>query len=121
MIAAAILLSAAAADPISGTWEGSSLCQVKLSPCHDEHVIYKVTRTAAGRYKLDAFKVVGGKEQFMGAIDLKFEPALKRLQGTIVGNRGPSYVLFNLQGAHLSGRLTLGDGTLYRLIEVTKR
>lgn len=121
MIAAAILLSAVAADPISGTWEGTSLCQVKPSPCHDEHVIYKVTRTAAQRYTLDAYKVVGGKELFMGAIDLTFEPARNRLQGTITGNRGASYVRLNLNANHLSGRLTLSDGTLYRLIEVTKR
>jgi hypothetical protein len=121
MIAAAILLSAATADPISGTWEGTSLCQVKPSPCHDEHVIYKVTRTAAQHYKLDAYKVVGGKELFMGAIDLTFAPALNRLQGTIAGNRGSSHVRLNLKGDHLSGRLTLDDGTLFRLIEVTKR
>jgi len=120
MIVAAILLGAAAADPISGTWEGTSLCQVKPSPCHDEHVIYRFTRSAPEKYKLDAYKIVGGKELFMGAIDLTFGPARNLLQGTITGNRGASYVRLNLKANHLSGRLTLADGTLFRLIEVTK-
>jgi hypothetical protein len=121
MIAAAILLSALAADPVAGTWEGTSLCQVRPSPCHDEHVIYRFTRTGAGRYKLDAYKLVGGKELFMGAIDLSFEPARNRLSGTITGKRGASYVRLDLKANHLSGRLTLADGTLFRLIEVDKR
>lgn len=121
MIGAAILLSAAAANAISGTWEGTSLCQVKPSPCHDEHVIYRVTGTAPQRFKLDAYKVVSGKELFMGAIDLTFDPARDELFGKIVGNRGSSEVRLLLKGHHLSGRLTLGDGTLYRLIEVDKR
>jgi hypothetical protein len=117
MIAAAILLAAAAADPISGTWEGTSLCQVRPSPCHDEHVVYRVTRTVPGRYKLDAYKIVGGKELFMGAMDLRFDPVGHALAGTIAGNR----VRLTLKANHLSGRLTLGDGTLFRLIEVDKR
>ena len=120
MIVAAVLLAVAASDPISGTWEGTSLCQVKPSPCHDEHVIYRVTRASPGRYKLDAYKIVGGRELFMGAIDLKFEPTRTELQGTIVGNRGSSRVRLVLKASHLSGRLTLDDGTLYRLIEVDK-
>jgi hypothetical protein len=121
VIVAAILLATAAADPIPGTWEGTSLCQVKPSPCHDEHVIYRVTQTAFGRYKLDAYKVVNGKEIFMAAIDLTFDSGRSVLQGTIMGNRGSSRVWLTLKSNRLSGRLTLGDGTLYRLIEVTKR
>ena len=120
MIAVAILLAATAADPISGTWEGSSLCQVKPSPCHDEHVIYRFAPTGAGHYKLDAYKVVNGQELFMGAMDLAFESARGELHGTIEGRRGSSDFRLTLKSNHLSGRMTLGDRTLYRLIEVTK-
>lgn len=121
MILTALMLVAAAGDPIAGTWEGTSLCQVKPSPCHDEQVIYRVTRTGPAHYKLDAYKVVGGKELFMGAIDLTFDPARNELHGAIVGNRGSSEVRLTLKSKHLDGRLTLSDGTLYRLIEVDKR
>jgi hypothetical protein len=121
MIVVSLLVAAVVGDPISGIWEGSSLCQVKPSACHDEHVIYRVEKIAPQKYKLDAYKVVGGKELFMGAIDLTFDPAHNELEGKIVGNRGSSHVRLTLKGIHLSGRLTLDDGTLYRLIEVTKR
>ena len=121
MIGAFLLLAAAAADPVSGTWEGTSLCQVKPSPCHDEHVIYRVTKTSKNHYRFDAYKLVDGKEQFMGAIAFTFDPARRDLHATIVGNRGSATAWFALKAHHLSGNMTLGDGTLYRLIEVDKR
>jgi hypothetical protein len=119
MIAALTLFAAAAADPIAGTWEGTSLCQVKPSPCHDEHVIYRVRSIAPRRYQFDAYKLVGGKESFMGTINLTFLPAQHQLHGTISGQRGTADVRFSLNGRHLSGSMTL-DGQLYRLIEVDK-
>lgn len=115
-----LLAAAAASDPVSGTWEGTSLCQVKPSPCHDEHVIYRVTVTAPQRYRFNAFKLVGGKELFMGAIDLAFTPARSELLGTIAGQRGTAEVRFSLQASHLSGSMRV-NGQLYRLIEVDKR
>lgn len=121
MIAAAILLAAAAADPVSGTWEGSSLCQVKPSPCHDEHVIYRVTRTGTARYKIDAYKVVDGRQLFMGAIEVVLDPAGAQLEGPVMsGGKSRGRLHMSLKGMHLSGRITLADGTLYRLIEADK-
>ena len=122
MIAALLLFAANPADPIAGTWEGTSLCQVKPSPCHDEHVIYRATRTAPQRYRIDAYKRVAGQEQFMGPIDVTFDPAAGQLAGP-VGNPGKAMgqLRLNLHGVRLSGRMTLADGTLYRLIEVDKR
>jgi hypothetical protein len=118
MIAAAILLSAAAADPISGTWEGTSLCQVKPSPCHDEHVIYKVNSTGPRQYRIDAYKLVGGQQVFMGAIDVTLDVAAARLDGKVMNG---ARLQLDLKDTHLSGRMIQADGTLYRLIEVTKR
>jgi hypothetical protein len=121
MIALAFFLAAAVADPISGTWEGTSLCQVKPSPCHDEHVIYRVTETSKNHYHFDAYKLIDGKELFMGAIDFIFDPARSELNKTIAGNRGSATSRLALAAHHLSGSMTLADGTLYRLIEVDKR
>ena len=121
MIAGAVLLAAAAADPIAGVWEGTSLCQVKPSPCRDEHVIYRVTQTGRGRYKIDAYKIVDGKELFMGAIDVMLDPARAHLDGPVMsGGQSRGRLHMSLKGAHLSGRMTLPDGTLYRLIEADK-
>jgi hypothetical protein len=27
-----------------GTWKGTSICQVKNSPCHDEVVVYRISK-----------------------------------------------------------------------------
>jgi hypothetical protein len=27
-----------------GTWKGTSICQVKNSPCHDENVVYHISK-----------------------------------------------------------------------------
>jgi len=121
MILAAILLVAASADPTAGTWEGTSLCQVKPSPCRDEHVIYRTTLIGPGRYRIDAYKVVSGKELFMGAIDVQLDPARAQLDGPVMSDgqaRGRLHL--SLKGTHLSGTMTLADGTLYRLIEADK-
>lgn len=54
-----------------------SICTVRDSPCHDEHVIYEIARDATaennpGRpgprleWKMDAYKIVNGEKQFTG-------------------------------------------------------
>jgi hypothetical protein len=122
MIAAAILLAAAAADPISGTWEGTSLCQVKPSPCHDEHVIYRLTSAKPRQYRIDGYKLVAGQEQFMGTIDVTLDAGGSHLDGSVMsGGRSQGRIQLSLKGRHMTGRMLQADGTLYRLIEVDKR
>lgn len=115
------MFAAASPDPIVGTWQGSSLCQVKSSPCHDEHVVYRISSGQARHYRIDAYKVVGGHEEYMGAIDVTLDGAGAELDGPVTGGgqvRGR--VHFVLNGSRLSGRMILNDGTLFRLIDVTK-
>src|SRR5690348_1068842 len=121
MIALALLLTATSADPIVGTWEGSSLCQVKPSPCHDEHVLYRFISTRQRHYRIDAYKLVVGKQLFMGAIDVGLDAAGSELDGLVMsGGQSRGRLQLSVKNAHLSGRMTLTDGTLYRLIEVDK-
>src|SRR3954447_24595514 len=121
MLLPAMWPAAAPADPVAGTWEGTSLCQVKPSACHDEHVIYRTTLIGPGRYKIDAYKVVSGKELFMGAIDVQLDPARAQLDGPVMsGGQARGRLHLALKGTHLSGTMTLADGTLYRLIEADK-
>ena len=119
---AAILLAASAVDPVAGTWEGTSLCQVKPSPCHDEHVIYRIKQTAPQHYRIDAYKLVAGQELFMGAVDVAFDSSTGLLDGAIVsGAKAVARLRLTLRGARLTGWMTLTDGSLYRLIDVAKR
>ena len=121
MILVPLLLAAAAPDPVSGTCEATSLCQVKPSPCHDEHVIYRISRAGAGRYRLEGYKLVNGKELFMGTIEFTFDAGRQQLHADIVGTRGSSTADLKLSGNRLSGNMTIADGTLFRLIQVEKR
>ena len=121
MIASVILLAATAVDPIAGTWEGTSLCQVKPSPCHDEHVVYRVSLEQPRHYKFDAYKVIATQRVFMGSIDVTLDPQGTQLDGLVVnGGRSLGQLHLDLIEGHLEGRMTLADGTLYRLIEVEK-
>ena len=114
----------AAAPPVAGPagrWHGTSLCQVKPSPCHDEEVVYHISAKGGGRYSIDAYKIVGGTERPMGVLDAVFTPASGLLTATNIDRRGRSDSwTFHLHGTHLSGRLVTGDGKLFRLVEVSR-
>jgi hypothetical protein len=123
MIAVALLLAAAGADPIPGTWEGTSLCQVKPSPCHDEHAIYRIKKTSQRRYQIDAYKVVAGQEEFMGTLAVSLDASGHFLSGSNRDRAGLVHPwLFSVRGTHMSGKaLTAPGGQVFRLIEVDKR
>jgi hypothetical protein len=121
VIAAAMILAAAGIDPLAGTFEGTSVCQVKASPCRDEHVLYRLTPTKSRGYRIDAYKLVAGKQIFMGPIDVRFDTATRRLHGLLMsGGQSRGTVDLTLTGSHLTGTIELPDGTLYRLIEADK-
>src|SRR5205085_11476356 len=50
----------AAADLV-GNWEGTSICQVKPSPCHDEHVILRLSHPQRDKINVQADKIVDSK------------------------------------------------------------
>lgn len=123
MIALAMLLATAAADPVVGTWEGTSLCQIKPSPCHDEHVVYHITNTAPRSYRIEAYKVVDGQEQYMGPIDMTLDISGQLLSGSNRDRSGTDHPwVFAVRGTHMSGKaLTAPSGQIFRLIEIDKR
>ena len=123
MIAAALFLAAASPDPIAGTWEGTSLCQIKPSPCHDEHVVYRIKETGGRRYRIDAYKVVAGEEQFMGPIDMVLDSSRHALTGSNRDRAGVEHPwLFMIEGDRITGKaLTAPAGQVFRLIDVKKR
>jgi hypothetical protein len=121
MIGALLFVAATQADPLPGVWEGTSLCQLKPSACHDEHVIYRVGSTGARRYKINAYKLVGGQQLFMGAISLQLDSTSTQLDGPVIArNQLQARLHLEIKGTHMSGRMTLPDGRLFRLIEVDK-
>ncbi len=99
-----------------GTWKGTSLCQVKNSPCHDEVVVYHVTKANAN-YEVVANKIVNNEEQYMGTIIFTFDESRKiYVSRDTVRNAEWE---FTLSGNEIKGTLVYKN-ELYRLVDVKR-
>jgi hypothetical protein len=103
-------------DPI-GTWRGTSLCQVRPSACHDESVVYRITRTPArDSLAIDGRKIVDAAEVEMGVLGCRFDAPNARLTCPM-----PNGVWqFTIRGDSLVGELRLPDGTKVRDVRTTR-
>jgi len=116
---------------IAGTWEGESLCTVRDSPCHDEHVVYEITRETTaennpGRlgtrlaWKIDAFKIVTGEKQFMGSLPCSFDEK-KQTLSCFTRTKTEGYWEFLFEGDSFRGTLRLGtEKTLFRKVSAKR-
>jgi hypothetical protein len=99
-----------------GVWKGSSLCQIKTSPCHDETVVYHISKKAGGdTFYINASKIVNGLEEEMGILPFSYDSKTKQLISTAYGNW-----VFNIEGSRLEGTL-VSHGELYRKIKLYKQ
>jgi hypothetical protein len=107
---------AARPDPV-GTWRGTSLCQVRPSACHDETVVYRITRTTArDSLALDGRKIVNAAEVEMGALGCRLDAPSARLTCSM-----PNGVWqFTIRGDSLVGELRLSDGTKVRDVRTAR-
>jgi len=112
------LTSSTGAQTFEGTWRGASLCQVKNSPCHDEVVVYHISRDSTGvGYEMIANKIVDGKEEYMGTIAFTYVEA--RGSYISVDQERDARWEYKISGKSMKGTL-LYRGVLYRIIEVNK-
>ncbi|MBW8732829.1 MAG: hypothetical protein JF571_00710 [Asticcacaulis sp.] len=105
---------------IDGTWKGSSTCQVKPSPCHDEMVVYRARQTGPDSHRIRMYKVVAGHEAFMGEVIGTYSSETTFRAISTDRRRRPATWTFAIAGDHMSGKLTLSDGTLFRVIAVDR-
>jgi hypothetical protein len=100
-----------------GIWKGTSICQVKNSPCHDEVVVYHISKAPGiDTFDISANKIVNSKEEEMGTITCKFN----RTNSQLISTSYNSLWTFNLKGRNLEGTL-LYHGSLFRIIHVSKQ
>ncbi|MFL5808902.1 MAG: hypothetical protein ACJ749_05230 [Flavisolibacter sp.] len=100
-----------------GTWTGSSICQIKNSPCHDEIVVYHIKKIGTkDSFNIQANKMVNGQEEEMGPVDCK----LNRKTNQLVSTSYNGIWTFYLKDGKLEGTLVY-RGDLYRKISVTKK
>jgi len=109
------------ADKIEGIWKGTSLCQVKPSACHDENVVYHISKKSANVYTIQANKIVNGAEEDMGTFDsVVYDETKQTLTFTMKDRQGRNNVwLFKLDGMQMHGTLTQ-ENTLFRIVELKK-
>src|ERR1044071_1395507 len=62
-------------DMLIGDWSGESKCVGTNTFCHDEVVVYHITRSKddAKKYTIAADKIINGKPDFMGNIECVFD------------------------------------------------
>lgn len=103
-------------DPV-GTWRGTSLCLVRPSPCHDETVVYRITRTnSRDGFAIDARKIVDATEEVMGVIQCRLNAPMAQLTCTM-----PNGVWhFAIRGDSLVGDLRRPDGTKFRDVRTVR-
>ena len=110
------------ADKIEGIWKGTSLCQVKQSDCHDENVVYHISKRAANLYTIQANKIVNGAEEDMGTFDsVVYDETKQTLRFIMKDKQERSNVwLFRIEGMQIHGTLTINENTLFRIVELKK-
>jgi len=103
---------------VEGVWRGTSICQIKNSPCHDETVAYHISKDAeVNHYKCVAYKIVNGTEDNMGEIVFTYDS----VKATFISHDTARNVVwdFRIKGRQMSGKLIL-RGDLYRVVEIKK-
>lgn len=101
---------------IVGIWKGTSICQIQNSPCHDEIVVYYISKAKGkDRFSISASKIVNGKEEDMGVL----ECVLNRSDSKLISNSYNSLWTFVISGNNLDGTL-IHKEQLYRKIKLQK-
>jgi hypothetical protein len=108
---------------LTGDWSGESICVGEVGACKDEQVVYHISVDSADatKVKIGADKIVNGKPDFMGDIDLKFDARNNTLTGELNGPRYHGVWEFTVKGKMMWGTLSLlPEKRIVRQIRVTK-
>ncbi|HUR66388.1 MAG TPA: hypothetical protein VMZ03_08535 [Chitinophagaceae bacterium] len=101
---------------LTGSWKGSSICQVKNSPCHDETVVFYISKKAGiDTFYINGNKIVNGVEEEMGILPFTLNGKTNQLISTSYG-----LWTFIIKQRKIEGTL-VSKGALYRIINLTKQ
>ena len=107
-------------EQLLGLWRGTSVCtdRVAAPACNDETVVYEFTRGAGpGIVHWAADKVVNGKREPMGEMDLAYDAAEGCWKAEFNSPRVKSVWRLSVDGSHLTGtgRLLPRNETIRKL------
>jgi hypothetical protein len=104
---------------LTGAWKGTSICQVRPSPCHDEVNVYHITETKkANTFHVVMNKIINDAEEDMAAFDYTFNPK----DNTLIGyeDKYKINVKLTVNGNKMEGVMLGKDNVIYRVIKLTK-
>jgi len=99
-----------------GDWSGTSLCEVKPSPCNDEQVVYHLSNPRADKITVQADKIVDGKSINMGSGDWTYDKSAGMLKWEMP--RGMWKLV--VEDDNMDGTLTGLDKVVFRKIHLRK-
>jgi hypothetical protein len=111
-------IASAQSSFLPGTWKGTSICQVKNSPCHDEIAVYHISKLDSLHYRMVMNKMVNNKEEDMGVTDYTWDP----LKQTLISEDTARHAIwtFTLKDKKMHGTLVY-QNKLYRIIDLVKQ
>jgi hypothetical protein len=99
-----------------GVWKGSSICQIKNSPCHDETVVYYISKKPGiDTFYIHGYKIVNAVEEEMGILPFTVNKKTNQLISTSYG-----LWTFTIKQRKMEGTL-VSKGALYRIINLIKQ
>lgn len=103
---------------LTGTWKGTSICQIKPSACNDEIAIYHITKgDKPNTYRMVMNKEINGVEEDMGVNEYIFNAPDNSL--FCFDKKYNLTWKFFKSGNSMEGTL-MRDKTLYRIIKLQK-
>lgn len=101
-----------------GTWKGTSICQVRPSPCNDEISVYHIMESPKPNiYRVVMNKVVNDKEEDMATYDYYYDASTKIL--SCWDEKHKIAWKFHVTGNRMEGTLVYQD-KVYRIIRLSK-
>jgi hypothetical protein len=99
-----------------GDWNGTSICQMENSSCHDETVVYHISKNkGVDTFYINAGKIINGVEVGMGILPFVYNKKTNHLTSSVYG-----IWTFIIEGTKLEGTL-LVHGDLFRKILLYKQ
>jgi hypothetical protein len=111
------------ASELVGNWTGESICVGNNPACHDEKVVYRISKasTEPGKLIITMDKIVDGKPETMGVMDFKYDGEKRMLVGEFKNARYHGVWEFTVKGETMEGTLSLLPAkTIVRRVKVKK-
>jgi len=108
-----------------GRWHGTSICTKAdwNAACHDEEALYEFTEGAAPGHVLSkGYKIVNGKPEYMGDLDVAYDETARAWVAEYSGPRVQTRWIFEVHENELNGRAVFPPSMrVGRTIHITRQ